>query len=229
MAFYALGDLHLSHAVDKPMDVFGSGWDHHAEKIAEHWNQMVSDDDVVLIPGDISWAMTLEEARPDLDYIGRLHGDKVMIRGNHDYWWNGISKVRNALPSRCYAIQNDSLSLHGYAICGSRGWILPTHPKFTADDEVIHTREVGRLKMSLERAATYGLPIIAMLHYPPCGMEGEDTLFTEVLEAFQVRLCVYGHLHGAAHRFAFEGIKNGVEYRLVSADYVNFKPVLLPL
>jgi predicted phosphohydrolase len=227
MAIYALGDLHLSHSVDKPMGVFGPEWQDHPAKIESMWNQVVTEADAVLVPGDISWAMTLQEAALDLEFIGRLHGTKLLIRGNHDYWWNGISKVRAALPPNCIAIQNDATVFQDYAICGTRGWILPSHPKFTKDDETIYLREIGRLKMSLERAATTNKEIIAMLHYPPCGQDGEDTGFTQLLEQYHVKICVYGHLHGAAHRFAYEGVKNGVKYQLVSADYVNFSPVVV--
>jgi uncharacterized protein len=227
MAIYALGDLHLAHSVDKPMGVFGQEWQDHPNKIESLWNQVVTDTDAVLVPGDISWAMTLQEAALDLEFVSRLNGTKLLIRGNHDYWWNGISKVRSALAPNCIAIQNDAAVFQDYAICGTRGWILPGHPKFTADDETIYLREIGRLKMSLERAATTDKPIIAMLHYPPCGQDGEDTGFTQLLEQYGVKVCVYGHLHGAAHRFAFEGVKNGVKYQLVSADYVNFCPVVV--
>jgi len=195
--------------------------------VKKNWEALITEDDLVLIAGDISWAMHPEEAHIDLEWIHALPGTKVLIRGNHDYWWNGISKVRSALPPNCIAIQNDAFVFQDYAICGTRGWILPGHPKFTADDETIYLREIGRLKMSLERAASSDKPIIAMLHYPPCGQDGEDTGFTKLLEEYAVKVCVYGHLHGAAHRFAFEGVKNGVKYQLVSADYVNFCPVVV--
>lgn len=229
MAIYALGDLHLSHAVDKPMGIFGMDWEGHAEKIRQQWREVVQDTDLVLIPGDISWAMTLDEALPDLDFIGELPGDKVMIRGNHDYWWNGIGKLRAVLPSQCFAIQNDAQEIGDFVVCGSRGWMSPSHPKFTDEDETIYHREIGRLKMSLQAAAKVHKEILAMLHYPPCGPDGEDSPFTKLLEEFGVTTCVYGHLHGAAHRFAFEGAKNGVQYNLVSADYLRFAPFKLPI
>ncbi|MCL6518115.1 metallophosphoesterase [Alicyclobacillus sp.] len=227
MALFAIADLHLAQAVDKPMDVFGPEWDGHPEKIREAWCQMVSDTDIVLLPGDISWAMTMDEALPDLRWIGALPGIKVMIRGNHDYWWSGIGKVRRVLGPNHYAIQNDALALGDWAICGTRGWLLPSHPKFTETDETIYRREANRLKLSLDAAKQLGRPIVAMLHYPPCGELGETTVFTELLVEYGVQLCVYGHLHGPAHRFAVEGLADGVEYRLVSADYVGFKPVPL--
>lgn len=227
MALYALGDLHLSSAVDKPMDVFGPDWDHHTERMETAWRQTVSESDTVLLPGDISWAMALEDAQPDLDWIGRLPGTKVMIRGNHDYWWSGITKIRNRLSSGHFAVQNDALELGGIAICGSRGWVLPTHPKFSNQDQPIFARECIRFRMALEKAKQLGKPIVAMIHYPPCAGTGERTAFTEMMAEYGVSLCVYGHLHGAAHRFAYEGSLDGVQYRLVSADYLKFHPLQL--
>ncbi|MBX5436177.1 MAG: metallophosphoesterase [Alicyclobacillaceae bacterium] len=225
MALYALGDLHLSESVDKPMDVFGDDWRNHRERIELAWRSIVLASDIVLLPGDISWAMTLDEAAPDLHWISSLPGSKVMIRGNHDYWWHGIGKVRRALPAGVLALQNDAVALGGYAICGTRGWLLPSHPRFTDHDHTIYLREVERLRLSLTQAARLGQPIVAMMHFPPCTQTGEATRFTELLEQFGVCVCVYGHLHGAAHRYAFEGVRGGVSYRLVSADYVGFQPV----
>ncbi|GMA60713.1 metallophosphoesterase [Alicyclobacillus fastidiosus] len=166
MALYAIGDLHLANTVDKPMDVFGEAWKDHADKIREHWTSIVSPQDTVLIPGDISWAMTLDEVVPDIQWIHSLPGAKVMIRGNHDYWWTGIGKVRSLLPQQMYAIQNDSLSVGDVTVAGTRGWVLPSHPSFQDEDEHILQREVHRLKLSLDHAAKSGQPIICMLHYP---------------------------------------------------------------
>ena len=227
MSVYALGDLHLSEAAQKPMDVFGAHWEHHQQRIEIAWKETIEEGDLVLIPGDISWAMTLDEAAPDLAWISGLPGTKVMIRGNHDYWWNGIGKVRAELKSGLYAIQNDAMAAHGYAVCGTRGWLLPSHPKFSPEDEAIYRREAQRLRLSLEKARELSLPILAMLHYPPVGKLGEDTLFSNLLEEFGVSTCVYGHLHGPAHRFAVEGECRGVNYHLVSADFIQFQPLLI--
>lgn len=227
MALFALGDLHLSETVNKPMDVFGEAWTRHADKIKERWLNIVQPSDVVLIPGDISWAMTLVQATADLDWLGALPGSKVMIRGNHDYWWSGIGKVRSVLKPDLHAVQNDAVSLGGFAVCGTRGWLLPTHPKFDDHDALLYQREQERLKLALDQAGKLDQPVVVMIHYPPLSQAGEDTLFTELLEAYGVDLCVYGHLHGAAHRFAFEGKKNGVEYRLTSADFLDFTPLRL--
>lgn len=227
MAVYALADLHLANAVAKPMDVFGPDWANHTEKIKTNWCNSVAEDDLVLLPGDISWAMTLKEAQPDLDWISELPGIKVMIRGNHDFWWNGIQKVRKVLGPSLYAMQNDVFTYGNLAICGTRGWVLPSHPKFGPEDEVVYRREGERLRLGLQAASQQGLPIVTMLHYPPCSYLGEATLFTELLAEYGVQLCVYGHLHGPAHRFAVEGVHNGVEYRCVSADYIQFRPAHL--
>ncbi|WP_067933659.1 metallophosphoesterase [Alicyclobacillus kakegawensis] len=230
MNFFALADLHLSNAVNKPMDVFGDLWKDHQQRIHDAWTDAVSPDDIVLLPGDISWALTLAEAVPDLQWIARLPGKKLMIRGNHDYWWNGIGRVRKHLDAGMFAIQNDALSIGGYAVCGTRGWLLPSHPQFDAQrDDPLYRREQERLRLSLRAAAKFNLPIVCMLHYPPLSHLGEDTLFTALLSEFGVRLCVYGHLHQAAHRYRFEGEKDGVEYLLVSSDYLGFRPLQLPL
>lgn len=227
MALYAMGDLHLAASVNKPMDIFGTEWENHVERIEENWRSQILNDDIVLIPGDISWAMTLEEAKPDLDWIGTLPGLKVLTRGNHDYWWSSISKVRNTLPNNMYAIQNDYLEFETHTIAGTRGWLLPSHPNFSQDDERILLREVNRLRLSLQAAAAKDKDIICMLHYPPLGPDGEDTLFTDLLAQYSVQTCIYGHLHGHAHRFAVNRVHQGVRYQLVSGDYLAFKPLML--
>lgn len=229
MAFYALGDLHLSFSSEKPMDIFGSRWENHVEQIGTNWSRVVAPDDVVLLPGDISWAMALDRAAPDLQFIAQLPGRKVMIRGNHDYWWHSIGKVRSILHSSMTAIQNDAVTLDGVTVCGTRGWLLPSHPKFTDEDEKIYQREIERLKLSLKSASASGLPIVAMLHYPPMTDLDHSTPFTKLFEEFGVNVCVYGHLHGNAHRYRVEGVKNGVTYMLVSADFINFQPVPIPV
>lgn len=224
---YVIGDLHLSHSSDKPMDIFGAQWQGHSEQIRANWVEAVQSDDLILIPGDISWAMTLPEATADLDFIGRLPGSKVMIRGNHDYWWSGIAKVRNALPSSMHALQNDAVRMNDITICGTRGWVLPSHPQYTVEDEHLYHREAERLRLSLEDASRRSGPIVCMLHFPPCGPDGQSTLFTELLERFHVAVCVYGHLHGHAHAFRVAGVHRGVQYQLTSADFVGFRPVPL--
>lgn len=223
MRIYALGDLHLSGAAEKPMDLFGAAWENHPERIMERWNDIVSDGDLVLIPGDISWAMHLNEAIPDLEFIGALRGTKVLMRGNHDYWWSSLSKVRSALPSGVLAIQNDSLRMGSVAIGGSRGWTYPGGDAPDAEDAKIYERELGRLRLSLS-SMPEGTDRIAMLHYPPFLERNGDSPVTALLEEFGVSDAVYGHLHGPAHKGVFEGEKNGVNYHLVAADYLDFTP-----
>jgi uncharacterized protein len=225
MALWAIGDLHLSNQVDKPMDVFGTDWNDHQGQMQKHWDEKIGPDDTVLIPGDISWAMNLHEATADLAWIGERPGKKVMIRGNHDYWWSGISKVRSILPSNVYAIQNDAIHMDGLTICGTRGWLLPSHPKFTEHDDHIFRREVQRLQLSLEEAKKLGDPIVVMIHYPPANSLDDETPFTYLMDTYQVALCVYGHLHGSSHRFALNGTINNTKYQLVSCDYLQFAPM----
>lgn len=223
---FAIGDLHLPGGQDKPMDIFGDGWAGHPERIRTAWLQRVTEEDVVLVPGDLSWAMTLEEAKEDLAYLGSLPGSIVIIRGNHDYWWSSISQVRAALPQRVFALQNDHFVLpDGTAVCGARGWDLP-QPSSDPHDVKIYKREVGRLELSLQSAQRAGLqPRIAMLHYPPTTQDGRRTEVTDLLEEHGVKLCVFGHLHGAARNWALKGMLRGIEYRLVACDAIDFTPL----
>ena len=226
---FAIGDLHLPGGQDKPMDVFGTEWRDHAVRIEASWRKAVGDGDVVLVPGDISWAMKLDEAACDLAFLGRLPGTIVLIRGNHDYWWQGIGKVRAALPCGVHAVQNDHFRLPGgWAVCGSRGWVHPHAPEFTQHDRKIYERELERLELSLESAVRAGLrPGVAMLHFPPAPADGRPTGFTALLERYRVPLCVYGHLHGDARAGALRGEVRGVLYRLVACDAVGFSPALV--
>ena len=227
MKLFAIGDLHLSHSTNKPMSVFGPNWDNHAERIKEAWMESVSDEDAVLIPGDISWAMQLDEARPDIDYIAVLPGKKIIMRGNHDYWWNSLSKVRDMLPKGIYALQNDSLEIGNAVITGSRGWVCPGSSGFVPEaDQKIYDREVIRLGLSLSSARA-GSRIISMLHYPPFNEKRMPSGFTDMFEKYGVERVIYGHLHGKSCRGAFEGERNGIEYTLCSADHLGFAPKLI--
>ena len=228
---FGISDLHLSFSSDKPMDVFGDHWVGHAEKMAESWDKIVGDDDIVLCPGDLSWAMRLDNAAADLAWIGARKGKcKVLGRGNHDYWWSAIGKVRKALPPSCVALQNDAVDLGDVVVAGSRCWAAPGGLDFGADDEKIYLRELGRLRLSLEagQKLAKGRPLIAAIHYPPFAADQRPTGFSELIEEFGVKLCVYGHLHGRrAHRTAVQGNVRGVEYRLLACDFLNFQPVPL--
>ncbi len=227
MRIFALGDPHLSLSTDKPMDIFGPNWDDHAARLEAAWRAAVQPEDAVLLPGDISWAMSLNEAKADLAFLAALPGTKVLLRGNHDYWWNSISKVRAALPAGMHAVQNDSLVLGGMAVLGTRGWVCPGSALFDpVADQKLYERELIRLELSL-KSAPVGLPKLCMLHYPPFNERRQQSGFTELLEAHGVERVVYGHLHGKACRNAFEGQRNGVEYILCSADHLEFIPKLI--
>lgn len=230
MQIFGLSDLHLSFASDKPMDVFGEHWRDHAVRMAAAWDEQVGADDVVLVPGDISWALRLEQAAADLAWIGARPGRaKILVRGNHDYWWSAIGKVRQALPAGVLALQNDAVDLGEVVVTGSRLWSCPGALDFGADDEKVYLREIERLKLSLQagRKLAGERPLIAAIHYPPFAADRarSSTAYSDLLEQFAVKLCVYGHLHGrAAHRTAFEGTRGGVAYRLIACDHLDFRP-----
>ena len=223
MQIYAIADLHLSLTAEKPMDVFGEAWRGHAEKLERNWRETVGEEDLVLIPGDISWAMQLSAALPDLSFIGALPGRKILLKGNHDYWWSAIGRVRATLPAGMRALQNDSFVEDGVGICGSRGWLCPGSSNFSQDDEKIYLRELDRLTLSLQSLPPVETKI-AMLHFPPFSDKDRASGFSERLEAAGVTIAVYGHLHGEANRYAFEGEKNGITYHCVAADKLDFTP-----
>ncbi|MBR4271033.1 MAG: metallophosphoesterase [Clostridia bacterium] len=226
MKVFAIGDTHLSSVVAKPMDIFGPGWDNHFERIKEDWNKKVSKDDLVLIPGDISWGMYLEEAEPDLKLLGALKGKKIITRGNHDYWWKSITAVRGALPKDMFALQNDAIRFDGVAICGTRGWTVPEEDgKFeNAEDEKIFKRELIRLELGLQNMDKLALPTdkrVVMIHYPPFNAKMLPSPFTRLCEKYKVDFVVYGHLHGKHCRIKHEIEQNGIKYFLTSCDQVN--------
>ncbi len=221
MKVYAISDLHLSLSGEKPMDIFGAKWDGYLEKIEKDWQEKVTDDDVVLISGDISWAMKLEDAILDMQFIAKLKGKKILIRGNHDYWWQGINKVRSLLPSNVYALQNDSVKIGNYVFCGSRGWTVEGANDFTSQDLKIYRREVERFKLALKSAKNLlneGDKLVCLIHYPPFNVRLENSLFTELFEEYKVDKVVYGHLHGNDVKTYNQISKNGVEYYLTSCD-----------
>ena len=228
MAIFAIGDLHFPGGQDKPMNVFGSLWKDHVSQIVTHWRQIVAPEDLVLIPGDISWAMHFDQAKDDLSLIAGLPGEKILLRGNHDYWWSSIGKIRQWLPDGMYALQNDAIRWHDTMICGSRGWIFPTEQNpLSEQDQKIYNRELIRLELSLAQASKQNLPLLVMLHYPPLLKDFLSTGFTEILETYDVSLCCFGHLHDSGIYSAFQGSHNNVAYHLVSSDAIRFTPKLL--
>ena len=222
---YAIGDLHLSLSVpNKAMDVFGAHWRNHAERLREAWQDTVAPEDLVLVPGDISWAMYPEDAAADLGYLGELNGVKLILRGNHDYWWQSVTKVRTALPKNMYALQNDVFRFGDLWIAGTRGWTIPESSRFKeSTDRKLYERERIRLDLSLA-GVPEGVSLIGMLHYPPFSETGVPGAFANRFSEAGATDVVYGHLHGASHRFGFTGESGGVRYHLVSADYLDFIP-----
>ena len=205
------------------MDIFGPHWLNHFERIREDWLIKVDPEDVVLLPGDLSWAMHLEEALEDLARVGALPGVKILLRGNHDYWWSSIGRVRRSLPEGCFALQNDSLFIGGLLIAGSRGWTIPAEADGDSDDARIYRRERQRLELSLKsaRARSETAPLIAMMHYPPRSEGAEG--FSDLLASYGVRHVIYGHLHGAGLSGAVHGEVDGIVYHQVSCDGLDLK------
>lgn len=224
MKVFSISDLHLSLTCDKPMDIFGPTWDNYWDKICEDWQKKVTDNDVVLIAGDISWAMKLDDAVKDILEINKLPGKKLFIRGNHDYWWKSLTAIRTAFPENCFVIQNDSIKIENYIFCGTRGWAVPEKEPVSADDAKMLNREKERLQLTLKSAKEKcgeNDKIICMIHYPPFNSKLESSMFTELMDKYGVYKCVYGHLHGENSRSVKYLQKNGVEYYLTSCDKVN--------
>ncbi len=232
---FAIADLHLSLCGQKPMDRFGSVWERHPERIEAAWRERILPEDLVLLPGDLSWGMRVEDARIDLDFISALPGVKVLLRGNHDYWWQSLSKLRKAFPE-LHFLQNDAFSYAGVGVCGTRGWDLrPARGFDDPDDDKIYKREVERLKLSIQALPRTATRRIAMLHYPPLMPYQKDTEFSRLLSESDIELCVYGHLHLAniddetsgPPAKPFEGEYRGVQYRIVACDRLNMVPLEL--
>lgn len=228
MKIFAISDLHLSVNNPKPMDIFGPTWENYLDKIFADWNAKVSDDDLVLLAGDFSWAMKLEDTKPDFALLKDLPGTKVIVRGNHDYWWKSISAVRGILPPRFYAIQNDAIKFGDYILCGTRLWNLPdTNKPLSEEDEKIYKRELIRLELSLQNAQklkTGDEKIICMLHYPPYTFKEEDNEVTALMEKYGVYKVVYGHIHAVCRQNLILN-KNGITYFLTSCDLVGNKMI----
>jgi len=224
MRVFAIADPHLSRAHPKPMTIFGPAWQGHPEVFFQGWREVVGPEDLVIVAGDISWAMRLAEAIPDLLDLAALPGKKVLLKGNHDYWWPSISRLRAALPEGMYALQNDALVLGGVAVAGTRGWEYP--PK-TPEDERIFAREVERLGLSLK--ALEGKPyryLILAFHFPPFGPGGEATPLLEKAAETGPTAIVYGHLHGADPERLPQAFR-GIPLHLVAADALGFRPKMI--
>ena len=228
MNIYAISDLHLSFTADKPMHIFGGNWEGHFEKIKSDWLATVKEEDIVLIAGDISWAMKLEDALVDLTALKGLPGKKVFIRGNHDYWWNGITKLRDSAPDDSfYFLQTDAVKIGEFVIVGSRGWTCPGSADYTEQDQKLYLREAERFRLAFKDAdklVEEGDKKIAMIHFPPFNVKKEDTLFTSLFEENKVEKVIFGHIHGSFY-FPLKTEKNGIEYILSACDKIAFKLV----
>ncbi len=225
MALWAISDLHLALNSDKPMDIFGEKWENHHEKIKNNWIEKISAEDTVLIAGDISWSMSISEGLEDLEWIHKLPGKKILIKGNHDYWWSSITKL-NSLYEDMDFIQNNFFNYKDVAICGTRGWNCPGAARFTEHDEKIYNRELIRLRISLDEAVRSGYnKFIVMLHYPPTNDKFEETKLISILKEYNVSKVIYGHLHGPSLNRLYEGNIEGVEYIVTSCDYLDFDPL----
>ncbi|MDR0395934.1 MAG: metallophosphoesterase [Oscillospiraceae bacterium] len=227
MNLFAISDLHLPGGGSKAMDVFGPHWAGHFEKIKRDWLARVADSDLVLLAGDFSWAMRLADALADLRALGRLPGRKILLRGNHDYWWNALGQLRAALPESVMALQNDAIVADGIAVAGSRGWSYPdpSSPSFAEDDK-IYKRELIRLDLSIKDAKRRAprSPLIVMTHYPPFRERCEPSPVTEIIEASGARAVVYGHLHGEpGFSIGSDRTINGVAYYQTSCDGLGFQ------
>lgn len=229
MAIYVIGDLHLSFSVDKPMDIFGNNWENHADKIKKNWHRKVKEEDTVILPGDFSWATYLEDTYKDFDFLNSLPGKKILSKGNHDYWWTTITRMRKYLSTNNFNnidfLFNNSYLIENKIVTGTRGWINSWKSQ---ENYKILKRENDRLKLSLESGIkNFGKDkeIISFIHYPPFYKElniPEEIDFIKTLKKYNVNRCYYAHLHADAHKEAFEGEFDGICFKLVSSDYLKF-------
>lgn len=228
MAIYAISDLHLSIGGEKPMDVF-KGWDNYVNRLEQNWGNLVSDDDTVVIAGDISWAMKMEESLQDFKFIDSLPGRKIILRGNHDYWWSTVNKITNFFKANCInsieILHNCAVEAEDKWICGTRGWLYNSEAE---DDIKISNREVGRLLRSIDDAEKAGGEPVVFLHYPPVYGSSESEDIVNILVERNIKRCYYGHIHGG--KFSNKlvtGLYKGIELNLISCDYLDFCPKLV--
>lgn len=233
MAIYVIGDLHLSFNAPKPMEIFGDNWENHEKKIKEDWLSKVKEDDTVLLLGDFSWAMNLKDTLKDFEYLNSLPGRKIMLKGNHDYWWSTVTSMIKFLNenniNNIDFLQNNSFEIEGKVFCGTRGWTLSASDEGEYNEKII-ARECNRLNLSIQDAKNrFGenKEIIVCLHYPPIMkaniLKNETTSFMEILKENNIKRCFYGHLHGSSINDAVQGNIDGIELKLISADGVDFK------
>lgn len=230
MSVFAISDLHLALGIDKPMDIFGGRWLDYMKKIEYNWKNTVKHDDIVVVPGDISWATYIEESYEDFAMLHSLPGTKIISKGNHDYWWTTTAKLKKYVETNAFNsilfLHNNSYNLQGHTICGTRGWKSPGDDDFTNEDLKIYKRELNRLEMSLRSAHIEpGNTLMVAMHYPPFSNKGEPTEFVDLMKGYNVEICVYGHLHGEATKKAISGEISGIYFHLVSSDHLEFTPL----
>lgn len=225
MAIYVIADLHLSFSQDKPMSIFGENWEGHSKKIKNNWISKVKPEDTVVLPGDFSWAMYLQDTYKDFEYLNSLPGKKLLLKGNHDYWWTTVTNMRNFLEENKFKnidfIYNNSYLVENKILTGTRGWNLLD----TENSSKMIKRESIRLQLAIEDGIKkYGddKEIIVFMHYPPISNTNKKSEFLKILKQYDIKRCYYGHLHGKSHQDAVEGIVDGIEFKLISADYLNF-------
>ena len=224
MKVYSISDLHLSINSNKPMDIFGPVWENSFNKIVSSWNEKVTEDDIVVLCGDLSWAMKLEDALEDIKLLDTLKGKKIILKGNHDYWWQSITGLRSVLPQNFYAIQNDALKIGNYIFCGTRGWVIPEKKLNTEENVKIYKREVERLKLSLsamEKLREENDKVICLMHFPPFNSNEEESEFTKLIEQYKIDKVVFGHIHGNKLGYKNKTVINNIEYFLTSCDLTN--------
>ncbi len=229
MKIFAVSDLHLPGNQEKPMDIFGGNWTGHFEKLRADWLDKVSAEDAVLLAGDFCWAMTLDDALSDLKRLAELPGKKILIRGNHDYWWSGITALRSSAPDETfYFLQNDCMRLEDWIVCGSRGWACPGSADYDASDEKIYKRECERFRLAFRcvgKERREGDKLLCMIHYPPFNAKKEDSAFTQMFEEQRADVVVYGHIHQNAGSYPLQCERNGIRYYLTSCDLLGFRLV----
>lgn len=225
MSLFAIADTHLSFGTDKPMDTF-EGWENYTERLFEKWNKIVNENDDVVIAGDISWAMDFSELKKDFDFLEKLNGNKIILKGNHDYWWNTVSKLNNFVKENGYNsikfLYNNSYKCGTCSVCGSRGWIFDSDDE---SDKKILLREAARIERSIQSAECENK--ILFLHYPPVSQNGNCEEIIQIIQKYGIKKCYFGHLHGEAAKYAFEGNVNGTDYKLISCDRLKFTPYLI--
>lgn len=229
MSLFAIGDTHLSLRTDKPMDIF-NGWTDYVSRLEKNWRAVVNEDDTVVIAGDISWEMNIENTLTDFRFLEGLPGEKIIMKGNHDYWWNTKKKMEEFLEknnlSTIKILYNNAYEVGNFAVCGTRGWFFDDE---SDTQQKVILREVGRLNMSLDEAEKLGKEPIVFLHYPPLSLNAKCDEIYDTLVKRNVKRCFYAHLHGTAVKWAFQGESDGISFSLISSDYLEFRPKLIEL